>query len=667
MAHVALSQSWNRDWSYRFWGKSSSTSWDAPCMVEELGFTILSARRKRTKHGKQQHSTGRKTRQMRMGKLRKSMLMRNMAWPSWSTWGALCTHAELSLRKKKLDPCTTQTSADTSSTKPKSRLNWRNDRMVSFSARTTYSTASGDHIKTSWAHLSRASTWTHMRREKTVSDSVQFSAGNWASTASAATTWGRSVVVRNTRLRGELVLLDHVMLLRIALSRTLPALFSGAGTRGEGAASGGEGWGSSGAFSLELWLLSPPPGEKIKGVGGISGESMRKRQVRERRRQLKLCKSHHMRALTHALESLRSVAKANDFGQLGRDLTVSTGEVMSGVVAGSCGLYHTLLVDGQGTLFSFGKGGGGRLGNGTEEDVFFPHPSFRLDANELVSLSSGSMHNALVTRGGEVYSWGFDSHGQAGCKGGGLMHDEDRNVLRPTRVLGCDSVRFKQVSCGGFHTLACDEAGEVYAWGRSDFGRCGAIPPRADSLSHLEDNAELPIWQPELIPSVSQISSLTSGAFFSLLVDHTRTEMFSFGGNENGELGSGKRSKYEVKPQRVKLPLLVGETVSATASGGFHSAVLTSKGRVLVFGSNKNNQLGLGDKMAKTPVPLELKLAARATQVACGPKYTLVATERQELWMFGNGTGPELVHASAHGAIALPPQQGLHHLLFLEG
>lgn len=117
---------------------------------------------------------------------------------------------------------------------------------------------------------------------------------------------------------------------------------------------------------------------------------------------------YKMRAYTLALGSFKQ--RQHDFGQLGRGFfeAASSTPLMQNVIAGNCGLYHTLLVDAEGTVYSCGKGGGGRLGNGTEEDVYFPHPSFQLDPH-LRSISCGSLHNAVVTSNGELYTWGFDS------------------------------------------------------------------------------------------------------------------------------------------------------------------------------------------------------------------------------------------------------------------
>jgi len=119
------------------------------------------------------------------------------------------------------------------------------------------------------------------------------------------------------------------------------------------------------------------------------------------------------RALTLALPSLRLGGSA-DFGQLGRPVDEGGSkfaEVLTLVVAGSCGLLHTLLLGRDGTVWSFGKAAGGRLGNGNDVvDCHEPHPSFKLDGSKMPkSLSAGAMHSALVTGDGELFGWGYDS------------------------------------------------------------------------------------------------------------------------------------------------------------------------------------------------------------------------------------------------------------------
>jgi hypothetical protein len=119
--------------------------------------------------------------------------------------------------------------------------------------------------------------------------------------------------------------------------------------------------------------------------------------------------NHMKRAFTYGLPSLR--LGAANVGQLGRPEDPGSQEIMKNVVMGSCGLLHSLLVRDDGTVFSFGKAAGGRLGNGNDiEDCYEPHPSFKLrSSKDVKSISSGSMHNIITTAEGELLAWGYDS------------------------------------------------------------------------------------------------------------------------------------------------------------------------------------------------------------------------------------------------------------------
>ena len=119
-------------------------------------------------------------------------------------------------------------------------------------------------------------------------------------------------------------------------------------------------------------------------------------------------------AFTYALQSIRLGGSA-DFGQLGRPDSLEAQPVLlagQNIVLGACGLLHTLLVSGDGTVWGFGKAAGGRLGNGNDiDDCHEPHPSFKSNKLPIKSISAGSMHNCLVTSEGELFGWGYDSVG----------------------------------------------------------------------------------------------------------------------------------------------------------------------------------------------------------------------------------------------------------------
>jgi alpha-tubulin suppressor-like RCC1 family protein len=227
-----------------------------------------------------------------------------------------------------------------------------------------------------------------------------------------------------------------------------------------------------------------------------------------------------------------------------------------------------------------------------------------------------------------------------------------------------------QVSCSGFHTAAVSESGRIYAWGRSDFGRCGVKQP----ISHRGEGDTVPIWRPKLVQGIQEpMKRVSAGGFFTIAVAKDGRSVFSFGGNGNGELGIGSKTKFEWEPQKVQLDdtlLGNGEVIDEISTGGFHTCLLTSKGRLLAFGDNHSNQLGMKSnlKFAARPSNSDALEEAGVTGVSCGPTYTTVVTDKTKLWLLGGAPGapePQLVFEAAQNQrLSLPEKQGAHHILF---
>ncbi|KAM6303566.1 RCC1 domain-containing protein 1 [Podargus strigoides] len=69
---------------------------------------------------------------------------------------------------------------------------------------------------------------------------------------------------------------------------------------------------------------------------------------------------------------------------------------------------------------------------------------------EVSAVSCGSRHTAVVTRGGELYTWGWGKYGQLG-------HGDDASSDRPRRVeyLAAEGLRAEEVVCGPWTTYVC--------------------------------------------------------------------------------------------------------------------------------------------------------------------------------------------------------------------
>ena len=128
----------------------------------------------------------------------------------------------------------------------------------------------------------------------------------------------------------------------------------------------------------------------------------------------------------------------------------------------SVGNLHNLALKTDGSLWSWGEGGNGRLGDGATSDNAVP-TQVGTDT-DWAWLSAGHQHSAALKTDGTLWTWGRGSQGRLG-------HGDSTNQLTPVQV-GTDT-DWVWVSAGGEHTLAVKADGSLWSWGIGDDGRLG--------------------------------------------------------------------------------------------------------------------------------------------------------------------------------------------------
>lgn len=115
------------------------------------------------------------------------------------------------------------------------------------------------------------------------------------------------------------------------------------------------------------------------------------------------------------------------------------------------GEHHTLALQADGTVLSFGRGDYGRLGHGNNDEVAVPTPVAALAPKsdfKIQDVATGGIVSFALTNDGKVYSWGMGNNYQLAL---GLEDDIDTPALvEPTRF-GDNKVI--AVSSGGQHSV----------------------------------------------------------------------------------------------------------------------------------------------------------------------------------------------------------------------
>ena len=127
--------------------------------------------------------------------------------------------------------------------------------------------------------------------------------------------------------------------------------------------------------------------------------------------------------------------------------------------------FHTAAIKTDGTLWTWGSGASGKLGNAVTTNVSTPVTTFAGGTN-WKQVSCGSCFTAAIKTDGTLWTWGLGTNGRLG---NGLIAN---SILTPVTTFA-GGTDWKQVSSGNAHTAAIKTDGTLWTWGSGSDGRLG--------------------------------------------------------------------------------------------------------------------------------------------------------------------------------------------------
>ncbi len=240
----------------------------------------------------------------------------------------------------------------------------------------------------------------------------------------------------------------------------------------------------------------------------------------------------------------------------------------------SAGYVHSLAVKTNGTLWSWGNGQFGQLGNGVFNSAT-PNVTQVGTANDWLEVSAGNRFSLAIKTNGTLWSWGLNSTGQLGQ--GNVV-----NLNLPAQVgTGTNWVR---IDAGNQHALAVDNLGFMYAWGNNTFGQLG-------------DGTNTTSLSPILVTSSNNWLLVSAGHDHSMALT-TGNILYTFGNNTNGQLCDGTNTASNLPvPISFSSAGMVTLYIAISAGNSF-SLAIKNDSTLWSGGYNTSGQLGLGNNTA---------------------------------------------------------------------
>lgn len=220
----------------------------------------------------------------------------------------------------------------------------------------------------------------------------------------------------------------------------------------------------------------------------------------------------------------------------------------------SCGEQHSLALTKNGKVYGCGKGEFGRLGKGNHGDqLFFEEIDYFVSNNiEIKDISCGHSFSAALSKNGDVYVWGRNDYGQLGIENS--IGDLYSHEVYPNKVkyFEIENIKIKYIACGDNHMIACSENNIIYFWGSRAW-----LEPKAITLN--------PLYQNSLIKkNIEKIDAGGSTYYYSMLLSDYK--LYSWG-KYNSSCLALKDKKNHNEPTLVDSVLFNNEKICDISCG----------------------------------------------------------------------------------------------------
>ncbi|MED6148890.1 hypothetical protein PIB30_057335 [Stylosanthes scabra] len=312
-------------------------------------------------------------------------------------------------------------------------------------------------------------------------------------------------------------------------------------------------------------------------------------------------------------------------------------DIVIDVLQIGCGVDHIALITRQGEVFTWGDDSSGRLGHGFHKNYGRLQLVESLAVTSVGFVACGEYHTCAISTHGDIFTWGDDIH-----NAGLLGHGTDASHWIPMKVGGpLDGLLVISVACGTWHSALVTSIGKLFTFGDGKFGVLGhgdresVSYPKEVHLTYGQRAIKVAcgVWHTAAIIEV--VSHYGPNASSS-------RKLFTWGDGDRYRLGHANKDTY-LQPTCVSA--LNDHSFHQVACGTTMTVALTAFGQVYTMGETKYGQLGNPMSNGKTPTPVKDNLVGEVVEeISCGSYHVAVLTSKGELYTWGRGANGRLGH-----------------------
>ena len=323
----------------------------------------------------------------------------------------------------------------------------------------------------------------------------------------------------------------------------------------------------------------------------------------------------------------------------------------------SCGYNHSLAIDSAGTLWAWGSGVHGELGNGSITGT--SSPVAIASTLSWADISAGYYISAGIKSDGTLWTWGDNSQGALGLTSTGLVSSPvqigtstswkkvsassyngetiyaEQNqhlsmfvagsntnnalgnpgpVTQLTPIQLQNSNTWSSISVGNLYGMAVDSSGALWGWGTGTSGQLG-------NGSNVVESS------PVQVGTLTQWSQVSCG-YATVSAIKRDGSLWGWGASPNGQLPNGGVG--------TNSPVQIGAltTWKQSSQGANHGAAVTTDLSLWAWGLNNYGQLGQSNTINYSS-PVQLGIGSLWQKVDAGGSTTIAIKTDGTLWGCG--------------------------------